>query len=55
MHVYIYIYIYMYACIYIYIYIYTKSTEANLESGGWKCAIAVVPWRGISFSMLSLG
>ena len=23
--------------------------------GGWKCAIVGVPWRGVSFSMLSLG
>ena len=24
-------------------------------SGGWKCAIAGVPWRGFSFSTLGLG
>ena len=40
---------------YIYICIYRPPDPRSKNSGGWKCATVGVPWRGVSFSMLSLG
>ena len=67
---YTYIYIYIYICVYIYIYIYTyiyislsigaltgslaRDVKTRL-SGGRLCTLIGVPWRGVSFSTLSMG
>ena len=49
MYVYTYIYIYMYV-------LHARSDEHRLlPSGGWKCAVVGVPWRGSVSACLAGG